>query len=224
MIQMLGFAIIAGLLFSSDIDAQITGNPVNPCYYPTHIQCWTDWFDRDDPTGTGDFETLVDLRSENLGKICPSPVQIEVTTISGVSHTATGNVFAAVDTTTGFICKNKDQPPKTPCQDYRVRFRCYPPFCGDVVCWSKWYDRDDPSGTGDWELLGDMQKEYPGSICANPFYIESVTVDTSTTAIATGQIFYIYNPTRGFVCRNADQKGGGSCRDYKVRFGCPCDC
>ena len=63
--------------------------------FVTGLECWTDWFDRDDPTGNGDFETLVDLRSEYPGKICPSPVQIEVTTISGVSHTATGNVFAA---------------------------------------------------------------------------------------------------------------------------------
>ncbi|XP_067097690.1 cartilage intermediate layer protein 2-like [Osmerus mordax] len=196
-------------------------NSTNPCYYPVDIQCWTDWFDRDDPTGYGDFETLVDLRSEYPGKICPSPVQIEVTTINGVSHTATGNVFAAVDTTTGFVCNNRDQRPGTSCEDYRVRFSCHPPFCGLGVCWSKWYDSDNPSGTGDWELLSGLQKAYPGSICAHPLYLESVTVDTNTPALSTGQNFKIYNPTQGVVCRNEDQEVR-CCRDYKVRFGCPC--
>jgi hypothetical protein len=32
------------------------------------------------------------------------------------------------DATTGFICKNEDQPDQT-CLDYRVRFVCHPPFC-----------------------------------------------------------------------------------------------
>lgn len=33
--------------------------------------------------------------------------------------------------------------------------------------------------------------------------------------------FFSFNPTVGFVCRNADQRFGG-CHDYQVRFGCPC--
>ncbi|XP_034087319.1 cartilage intermediate layer protein 1-like [Gymnodraco acuticeps] len=89
------------------------------------------------------------------------------------------------------------------------------------VCWTKWFDRDNPSGTGDWELLKDLRKENTGKICKYPLYIEAITTDTMTPAISTGQTFYIYNLTQGFVCRNKDQRKG-MCRDYKVRFRCLC--
>ncbi|CAL8377546.1 unnamed protein product [Boreogadus saida] len=125
------------------------------------------------------------------------------------------------DTTTGFICKNEDQPDHR-CFDYRVRFVCHPPFCNQHICWSRWFDLDNPSGTGDWETLSSLRKKYPGAICDEPLYIEAVTVDTRTPALATGQNFYIFNPTTGFVCRNSDQTKKG-CLDYKVRFGCCCN-
>ncbi|KAF3849963.1 hypothetical protein F7725_019682 [Dissostichus mawsoni] len=89
------------------------------------------------------------------------------------------------------------------------------------VCWTDWFDRDNPSGSGDWELSSDLRKENPGKICDYPLYIEVVTTDTMTPATSTGENFYIFNPTQGFVCRKKDQKSR-ECRDYKVRFGCPC--
>ncbi|CAL8392032.1 unnamed protein product [Gadus morhua 'NCC'] len=186
-----------------------------------NTRCWTEWFDRDHPSGTGDWEILTSLRNENPGKICPTPVGIEVETTTGLSIAAAGEVIAVADATTGFICKNEDQPDQT-CLDYRVRFVCHPPFCNQHICWSKWLDRDNPGGTGDWETLSQLRIQYPGSICDEPLYIEAVTVDTMTPALATGQNFFIFNPTTGFVCRNSDQTKRG-CLDYKVRFGCCCD-
>lgn len=56
-------------------------------------ECWTDWFDRDDPTGTGDWETLYNLRLENPGKICDKPVDIEARTLSGLTVAAAGDVI-----------------------------------------------------------------------------------------------------------------------------------
>ena len=56
--------------------------------------CWTEWFDRDNPSGTGDWETLSNLRDENPGKICDNPVGIEVETTTGLSVTAAGEVIA----------------------------------------------------------------------------------------------------------------------------------
>ncbi|KAK1888757.1 tRNA-specific adenosine deaminase 2 [Dissostichus eleginoides] len=194
--------------------------PELPCDYPTHIQCWTDWFDRDDPSGSGDWETLYMLYKENPGKICPKPQAIEAMTLSGLSVAAAGEVIFQNDATSGFVCRNRDQPKKK-CSDYRVRFSCHPPFCGGGVCWTNWFDRDNPSGTGDWEHLSDLRKENPGKICEYPLYIEVVTTDTMTPAISTGENFHTFNPTQGFVCLRKDQKSGG-CRDYKVRFGCPC--
>ncbi|XP_078146134.1 uncharacterized protein LOC139927897 isoform X2 [Centroberyx gerrardi] len=217
MIKLLSIAIIAGLLAESN---QQSANNSVKCYYPTNMQCWTDWFDRDDPSGTGDWETLSSLRSENPGKICSNPVQIDVRTTTGLSVAATGNVVSA-DVTTGFVCKNKEQT-TTRCHDYRVRFSCNPPFCGGGVCWTRWFDRDNPSGTGDWEVLSSLRAENPGVICAYPLLIEAVTADASMTpAINTGDNIFAYNPTTGFVCRKMDQPSN-MCRDYKVRFGCPC--
>ncbi|XP_034018142.1 cartilage intermediate layer protein 1 [Thalassophryne amazonica] len=125
--------------------------------------------------------------------------------------------FFVSDTTVGFVCRKDDQKDKT-CSDYRVRFRCPSSFC---VCWSNWFDRDDPSGTGDWEDLTNLKKENNGKICDTPVQIEAVTTDTSTPATLTGQTFEKYSPTEGLVCLNKAQKNS-ICRDYKVRFGCPC--
>ncbi|XP_068578556.1 cartilage intermediate layer protein 1-like [Cebidichthys violaceus] len=91
----------------------------------------------------------------------------------------------------------------------------------DDVCWTGWFDRDNPSGTGDWELLSNLRTDYPGQICKRPWRIEAVTTDTNTPATQTGDVIHIYNSNQGFVCRNTDQKSG-MCRDYKVRFVCSC--
>lgn len=195
-----------------------------PCGYTTHIRCWTDWFNRDDPSGSGDWETLSDLHKENPGKICRKPIGIEAKTLSGLSLLAAGDVTYRNDSKTGFVCRNKDQPGRKRCNDYRVRFVCHPPFCGGGVCWTKWYNQDNPSGTGDWEQLSKQRQKTASKdeICDLPLYIEAVTTDTNTPAMNTGQKFFAYNPTEGFICRNKDQRYG-KCRDYKVRYGCPCD-
>ncbi|XP_075940156.1 uncharacterized protein LOC142941916 [Anarhichas minor] len=185
------------------------------------LLCWTDWFDRDNPSGTGDWETLRSLRRANPGKICLTPVDIEAQTLTGFSVAAAGDVIHRSDTTTGFICRNGDQRGRRHCNDYRVRFSCRSPYCGGKVCWTNWYDRDNPSGTGDWERLVYLRRQYPGQICDNPLHIEAVTTDTNTPATLTGDVIYISNPTQGFACRKRDQRTR-RCRDYKVRFGCPC--
>ncbi|XP_068566612.1 uncharacterized protein [Cebidichthys violaceus] len=185
------------------------------------LECWTEWFDRDNPGGTGDWETLLHLRNENPGKICPAPAQIQVQTLTGLTVAQTGDVIYRSDTTTGFVCRNRDQRWNRRCNDYRVRFSCPPSFCEDKVCWTQWYDRDNPSGTGDWELLVYLRRSYPGQICDKPLHIEAVTTDTNTPATATGDVIYISSPTKGFACRKRDQRYR-VCRDYKVRFGCPC--
>ncbi|XP_028296103.1 mucin-5AC-like [Gouania willdenowi] len=191
----------------------------SPPYCADVPGCWTDWFDRDNPSGSGDWELLKNLHKENPGKICPQPSQIQAQTLSGQNAPAPGDNNVLISPSVGLICKNKDQKDKK-CEDYRVRFRCSPPYC--AVCWTKWFDQDDPSGTGDWELLKDLRNENPGQICEKPLAMEVVTAGNPTiAAINTGQIFNINNPHKGFVCLNKEQKPGG-CFDYKVRFACPC--
>lgn len=149
--------------------------------------------------------------------------------------------FFRNDITSGFICRNKDQINNKKCNDYRVRFNCYPPFCerGGIttfcmwnikllmqtdfllffycikyrqsfkmlhwfcsfltgmlclylltaVCWTSWFNRDDPGTTGDWEVLSELKKH--NKICDNPLYVDAVTTDTMTPAIYTEETFYM---------------------------------
>ncbi|XP_017267562.1 cartilage intermediate layer protein 2-like [Kryptolebias marmoratus] len=89
------------------------------------------------------------------------------------------------------------------------------------LCWTRWFNSDRPRGSGDWETLKNLRQEYPRKICRRPRAIQAVTARKEIPAERTNQKFYSYNPRRGFVCRNKDQKRG-RCRDYKVRFRCPC--
>ncbi|XP_072313277.1 mucin-5AC-like [Eucyclogobius newberryi] len=182
--------------------------------------CWTDWFDRDNPSGTGDWETLEHLYIEYPGKICETPLQIEVQTTSGNSVASTGDVIAVSDTSTGFGCKNSDQ--STPfCADYKVRFFCPEEFCQPKGCWTKWFDRDNPGGTGDWELLSNLIDENPGKVCESPLQIEARTT-SGNSVTSTGDVIAVFDSSNGFVCKISDQSGG-YCDDYEVRFFCPED-
>ncbi|XP_077363302.1 mucin-5AC-like [Festucalex cinctus] len=191
-----------------------TGNGVQA----TSDECWTPWFDRDDPSGTGDYETLSDLHKERPGKICEHPIQIEVKTKSGASVGSTGDMIHVSDTRRGFICKISDQP-KGYCADYQVRFLCPLEFCQPEECWTPWFDRDDPSATGDHETLSALHKENPGKICDHPIKIE-VKTKSGASVGSTGDVIHVSDPRAGFVCRNRDQPNNGQCSDYKVRFLC----
>uniref|UniRef100_A0A3Q3MMD5 WxxW domain-containing protein n=1 Tax=Labrus bergylta TaxID=56723 RepID=A0A3Q3MMD5_9LABR len=181
----------------------------SPTTTTTSTRCWTHWFDRDNPSGSGDWETLPYLKRENPGNICDNPLQIEVQTTTGLSLASTGDVITVADAATGFICKNSEQTHGM-CHDYRVRFLCAPEFCSqEGRCWTHWFDRDNPSGSGDWETLPYLKRENPGNICDNPLQIE-VQTTTGLTDAATG-----------FICKNSEQTHG-MCHDYRVRFLCAC--
>lgn len=78
---------------------------------------WTAWLNRDGPGGSGDFETLKDLRSQG---VCAKPLGIECR-VRGDHRpwNATGQTYTcAADK--GGICQNKGQS----CLDYEVRFLC----------------------------------------------------------------------------------------------------
>ncbi|XP_060756502.1 cartilage intermediate layer protein 1 isoform X2 [Neoarius graeffei] len=94
---------------------------------PKSYVCCTQWFDRDDSNGFGDYETLKELRTEYPGKICAKPLAIEVQTLSGLSALSTGQSFQYYDTANGFACVNRYQENKK-CLDYKVRFQCQCPW------------------------------------------------------------------------------------------------
>jgi hypothetical protein len=81
--------------------------------------------------------------------------------------------------------------------------------------WTAWFDRDDPSGSGDWE-----QRSSNTGVCANPIDYQARRVSDGTAANLTGELFSSNSPFEGLVCRKADQPDN-TCFDYEVRFLCP---
>eukprot|EP00058_Branchiostoma_floridae_P027787 XP_002613278.1 hypothetical protein BRAFLDRAFT_68243 [Branchiostoma floridae] len=85
--------------------------------------------------------------------------------------------------------------------------------------WTEWLDGDDPVGTGDWELLRDLQRDFPGRICSNTSGIQARVRGLHVEASATGERFVVINPQEGFACRN-NMQSDCLCQDYEVRFCC----
>uniref|UniRef100_A0A671K5U9 WxxW domain-containing protein n=1 Tax=Sinocyclocheilus anshuiensis TaxID=1608454 RepID=A0A671K5U9_9TELE len=56
-------------------------------------ECMTPWFDRDDPNGLGDNETLSLTLIQYPLQVCTQPIAIEVATISGTPVLPPGNNF-----------------------------------------------------------------------------------------------------------------------------------
>lgn len=86
--------------------------------------------------------------------------------------------------------------------------------------WSTYYEEDNPSGTGDYEMIGN---QLPQQVCAcsslRPTVVE---VDrrigfTWRTVLRTDRQV-VLGPNFGLRCLNAEQPYGLSCKDYRVRF------
>ncbi|XP_033113936.1 fibrillin-2-like, partial [Anneissia japonica] len=81
-----------------------------------------------------------------------------------------------------------------------------------------WFNRDSPLGEGDIETLEDLKRENPYLLCDFPFGIECQTT-SGVPYTATGQVVKC-EASIGLICRNAEQKHGDTCLDYRVRFRC----
>ncbi|XP_018619429.2 cell migration-inducing and hyaluronan-binding protein isoform X2 [Scleropages formosus] len=117
---------------------------------------WTEWFDRDDERGSGDWEKLADIRSAFPERLCSSPLDIQAETHDGVPSNLTGQVFYKNDKDYGFVCLNKDQPNGI-CHNYKVRF-----LCGKLVRPHASITIDTHSNTSILELADDTSSWKPG--------------------------------------------------------------
>lgn len=87
----------------------------------------------------------------------------------------------------------------------------------DPTCtWTPWLDRDNPSGSGDFENLSAFVDS--GQACAAPRGIECRTRLRQVDWTETGQT-YTCQPDRGGICVNSEQ-GGELCLDYEIRVCC----
>lgn len=81
--------------------------------------------------------------------------------------------------------------------------------------WRSWDDRDNPSGTGDWEVESlHADPCQPGEVITN---FECRTVGSHIPAGSTGEVVSCF--FNGLVCRKSDQPDN-QCLDYEVRFRC----
>lgn len=55
--------------------------------------CRTGWFNVDNPTNGGDYETLDKVQRVNAAGVCSQPVAVEAMTVSGIPAHKTGDVF-----------------------------------------------------------------------------------------------------------------------------------
>lgn len=91
------------------------------------LASWTQWYDRDNPSGNGDYEN----RSLQAG-VCASPSGVECRTVSGLALWQTGEVVTC-SANAGLICVNANQPDGDCDYDYKVRFLC-PDTCNPNTC------------------------------------------------------------------------------------------
>ena len=81
---------------------------------------WSPWYDIDDPSGEGDYETLASIIERYPHYLCLNPTEIEGR-LAGTTIDATSiDQDITLDPSEGLICKNIDQA----CQNYEVRFCC----------------------------------------------------------------------------------------------------
>jgi len=170
---------------------------------------WSSWKDRDDPSGSGDSELLVDFTDDDL---CLDPVAAQARIIDTTSLTTIEVVSFSLS---GLSCVHSAQTSGS-CSDYEIRFCCREItnlVVGDCTGqWSSWKDRDDPSSSGDYELLNLFTDD---DICANPFAAEARIVG-SAVLTTTENVFF---SLAGLRCINRAQLVG-VCSDYEVRFCC----
>lgn len=88
-------------------------------------------------------------------------------------------------------------------------------ICGPYY-WTRWLNRDSPTGTGDWELVSGLVSL---GGCPNPIYIECQTVNGGIPWWKTGNVVR-FSTSGGCVCVNAENPSI-PCQNYQVRELCP---
>ncbi|XP_071958006.1 uncharacterized protein [Antedon mediterranea] len=153
---------------------------------------WTRWFNYDDPTYIGDFETVSDLYGEYPDEMCENPTAIECQTASGLPYTATGEDVTC-SASSGLKCKNVDQPNRK-CSDFKVRFICSDEYEDSV-------DQEFPNYslrlTGDYSSnVGWLEVKYQGEwsrICINDWTGENSQVACWQLGYSRGEQLYGYS-------------------------------
>ncbi|XP_072554374.1 cell migration-inducing and hyaluronan-binding protein-like isoform X1 [Paramormyrops kingsleyae] len=117
---------------------------------------WSEWFDRDDERGSGDWEKLAELRRVFPDRVCSSPLDMQAETHDGIPSNLTQEVFHKHDKDYGLVCLNREQPDGI-CHNYRVRF-----LCGKLVRPHASVTIESHSNTSILDLVDDNSSWKPG--------------------------------------------------------------
>ncbi|XP_013400493.1 mucin-5AC-like [Lingula anatina] len=192
---------------------------------PSTSGTWTNYQDRDDPSGTGDWENVETFRSTDNVNLCNGARPLCTRCRDRVTHYhyyATGDQYNTdhdCNWENGLVCTTSVNG--RTCKDYEVNFKC-PNIGTCLACakWTPWMDRDDPSGDRDAEHVGPTG--FNPCSGHEPIDIQCRTRGNNVPWELTGQVIKVKcTPSEGFVCENRDQPSGQNCFDYEVRFLCP---
>src|SRR3954447_9104316 len=88
---------------------------------------------------------------------------------------------------------------------------------GSIGTWSPWFNRDHPSGAGDYELSPDLIESK--QVCPHPLMVECRTVEDDVDWRDSHSVYHC-DLSRGGYCVNKEQAPGHKCEDFKVRYLC----
>nr|CAB3262592.1 uncharacterized protein LOC100180679 [Phallusia mammillata] len=183
---------------------------------------WTPWLNVDDPTGDCDCESTNAIRDVYGDLLCKNPTAIDARVSTTKESYLTVNQDLTINVKNGLKCTNINQD----CHDYEVRYCCPNHTIPEPECkngkWTQFYNRDRPSGEGDYEILSELLELAPEDICNNPTNVDVQVVATGASYLTAGQNVVI-DPHTGFYCVN-DHQNGEFCQDYQIRFCCPDEC
>jgi len=161
----------------------------------------------------GDSELLVDRPDYYIGGICKRPEASQARVVS------TGTIFTNQIVRFGLhglVCMNENQVDGQ-CLDYEVRFCCanegpttYMALGHCSGQWSDWVNTDDPSGSGDFNILTRPCMYFGGySTGVQGRIVQSLA--TSTHQVINLSLW-------GLWCIN--EENHGTCLDYEFRYCC----
>ncbi|XP_028409464.1 cartilage intermediate layer protein 1-like [Dendronephthya gigantea] len=183
---------------------------------------WTPWLDRDNPSGSGDYELYTHLpgRARCRAGFKPVGANCRVKGSNIPWYRANQNISPCNQCTPkGFACVNKVNSQS--CKDYEIRFLCYRPV-RVVHYWTPWLDRDNPSGSGDFELYANFvvnDRRPPCRAGYKPVGANCRVKGSNIPWYRAKQKISSCNQctSKGFACVNSNTQ---RCKDYEIQFLC----
>ena len=99
-----------------------------------------------------------------------------------------------------------------------MSYVCHPLLCA-AGAWTGWYDRDDPSGSGDWENIISEVVHPCGGATPVAARCEANIGGTWTPSDKAGQVLSMPCGITGLVC--LQDANNQACYDYRVKYLCP---